>query len=145
MKRQSKFKLRICILFLSTQLIAQQRIKLKGVIMENDYHEKISWVKSKPVALVSKDFIVSAMNVKFIQIYFGAQQVEGEQVIMPIRLVNQYQDSDWIFFDEISYLLGSRKEIRRGKGVRFKIKDDDIKRRVDRGVKERSDIKERVC
>ena len=40
----------------------QEKIKLKGVIMKNDYHKKISWVKSKPVSLESKDFTVSTLS-----------------------------------------------------------------------------------
>lgn len=120
----------------------QEKLKLKGVLMTNDYHEKISWIKSKPTPLVKKDFTVNANSVKNIQIYFGAKMVDGKQLIMPIRLVNNYFDKSWIFFDEVSYLLGSRKEIRQGKGVVFKIKDDDTTRDTfSFGVHEKSDIK----
>ncbi len=109
--------------------------------MTNDYHEKISWVKSKPTPLVSKDFTVNANSVKNIQIYFGAKMVDGKQVIMPIRLVNNYFDKNWIFFDEVSYLLGTRKEIRQGKGIVFKIKDKETTRNtIGVGVNEVSDI-----
>lgn len=121
---------------------SQERIKLKGVLMTNDYHEKTSWIKSKPTPLVKKDFTVNANSVTNIQIYFGAKMVDGKQVIMPIRLVNNYFAKNWIFFDEVSYLLGSRKEIRQGKGVVFKIKDNDTTRdNLSYEVHEQSDIK----
>ena len=123
-------------------LFSQERIKLKGVLMTNDYHEKKTWIKSKPTPLVNKDFTVSANSVKNIQIYFGAKMVDGKQVIMPIRLVNNYFDTSWIFFDEVSYLLGSRKEVRQGKGVVFKIKDKETTRNtIGVEVNEVSDIK----
>lgn len=129
--------------FLGANILkAQEKLKLKGVLMTNDYHKKISWIKSKPTPLVNKDFSVSANSVKNIQIYFGAEMVDGKQVIMPIRLVNNYFDSNWIFFDEVSYLLGGRKEIRQGKGVVFKIKDNETTRNTISGrVNEESDIK----
>ncbi len=122
--------------------VGQEKLKLKGVLMTNDYHEKISWIKSKPTPLVNKDFTVNANSVKNIQIYFGAKMVDGKQVIMPIRLVNNYFDKNWIFFDEVSYLLGTRKEIRQGRGVVFKIKDKEtIRKTTGVGVNEVSDIK----
>jgi hypothetical protein len=80
----------------------QKPVKLKGVIMKNDYHENMSWVKSKPIPLVRKDFTVSALDVKYIQIYFGLKVVDGKQTMTPIRMVNNYKDQDWIFFDEVS-------------------------------------------
>lgn len=80
------------------------------------------------------------LNVKYIQLYFGLQVVNGKQVILPLRLVNNYKDQDWIFFDEISYLVGSRNEVRQGKGVLFKIQDIDTNRNINRGVIEYSDI-----
>lgn len=115
-------------------------IKLKGVEVENDYHNNISWIKSKPIPLVSKDFTVSAYSVTYIQIYFGMYVKEGKQFMTPIRLVNRYRDSDWIFFDEVSYLLGSRKDVRAGKGVVFKVTDTDTNRDVNRGISEKSDV-----
>lgn len=115
-------------------------IKLKGVEVENDYHNNISWIMSKPIPLVSKDFTVSPYSVTYIQIYFGMYVEDGKQYMTPIRLVNKYKDTDWIFFDEVSYLLGSRKEVRAGKGKVFKVKDDDTKTNVNRGISEKSDI-----
>ncbi|GFD92209.1 hypothetical protein KUL156_41740 [Alteromonas sp. KUL156] len=137
---------KILLLFLTVligvfQTFSQEKIKLKGVLMTNDYHKKITWVKSKPTPLVKKDFTVGANSVKNIQIYFGAKMEDGKQIIMPIRLVNNYFDTSWIFFDEVSYLLGSRKEIRQGKGVVFKIKDKETTRNtIGVEVHEQSDI-----
>lgn len=128
---------------LSTILYAQEkapRIKLKGVLMQNDYHKKISWVKSKPVSLESKDFTVSALSTTYIQIYFGFMEKDGKPYLTNVRLVNHFDDSDWIFYDEVSYLLGSRKEIREHKGTVFTIKTDKTVRDVDNGVTEHSDI-----
>ena len=118
----------------------EEPIKLKGVEVENDYHNNISWIKSKPIPLVSKDFTVSPYSVTYIQIYFGMYVKDGKQYMTPIRLVNKYRDSDWIFFDEVSYLLGSRKDVRAGKGVVFKVMDKETDRDVNKGISEKSDI-----
>jgi hypothetical protein len=118
----------------------EEPIKLKGVEVENDYHNNISWIKSKPIPLVSKDFTVSPYSVTYIQIYFGMYVKDGKQFMTPIRLVNRYRDSDWIFFDEVSYLLGNRKDVRAGKGVVFKITDIDTNRDVNKGISEKSDV-----
>lgn len=118
----------------------EEPIRLKGVEMENDYHNNISWIKSKPIPLVSKDFTISPYSVTYIQIYFGMYVKDGKQFMTPIRLVNRYRDSDWIFFDEVSYLLGSRKDVRAGKGVVFKVTDPDTNRDVNKGISERSDV-----
>ena len=130
----------ICVNLTFSQEKSQERIKLKGVLMENDYHNNITWIKSKPVPLVSKDFSVSATNVTHMQIYFGMYMQDSIQKITPIRLVNKYRDSDWIFFDKISYLFGTRKEVRAGKGKTFKIENLETDRNVNRGVSEKSDI-----
>lgn len=132
----------ILLLFLTSSYSQEKQVpvKLKGIVLQNDYHNNISWIKSKPTPLVSKDFTVSALQVKYIQIYFGLEVVNKEQQITPIRLVNNYKDKDWIFFDEVSYLLGTRKEVRAGKGIIFKIKDDDTNRDVHNGVSEYSDV-----
>lgn len=122
------------------QEIKEDPIKLKGVEVENDYHNNISWIKSKPIPLVSKDFTVNTYSVSYIQIYFGMYVKDGKQYITPIRLVNRYKDRDWIFFDEISYLLGNKKEIKEGKGVIFKINDNKTDKDVNKGVSEYSDI-----
>ncbi|MGK4566769.1 hypothetical protein [Flavobacterium sp. 3HN19-14] len=129
-----------CISSIHAQDEKPEPIKLKGVIIENDFHENITWIKSKPIPLVRKDFTVNALEVTFIQIYFGLKVVDGKQTMTPIHIVNNYKSSDWIFFDEVSYLLGSGKEIRQGKGVTFKITDDDTNRDVNRGVSEFSDV-----
>ena len=118
----------------------EEPIKLNGVEVENDYHNNISWIKSKPIPLVSKDFTVSPYSVTYIQIYFGMYVKDGKQYMTPIRLVNKYRDSDWIFFDEVSYLLGSRKDVRAGKGVVFKVTDKETDRDVNKGISEKSDI-----
>lgn len=118
----------------------EEPIKLKGVEVENDYHNNISWIKSKPIPLVSKDFTVSPYSVTYIQIYFGMYVKDGKQYMTPIRLVNKYRDNDWIFFDEISYLLGSRKDVRAGKGVVFKVTDKETDTDVNKGISEKSDI-----
>lgn len=119
----------------------QEKLRLKGVVMNNNYHKKITWIKSKPTPLEKKDFTVRADMVSNIQIYFGGKMVDGKQVIMPIRLVNNFFDKNWIFFDEVSYLLGSRKEIRQGKGVVFNVKDDDtVRNTVGVRVHEKSDV-----
>lgn len=108
--------------------------------MENDYHEKISWIKSKPVSLSSKDFTVNVLETTYIQIYFGLKEKDGKPYLTEMRLVNNYDDTDWVFFDEVSYLFGSRKEIRNHKGVTFKLEDNETVRNTNRGVTERSDI-----
>lgn len=118
----------------------EEPIKLKGVEVENDYHNNITWIKSKPIPLVSKDFTVSPYSVTYIQIYFGMYVKDGKQFMTPIRLVNRYKDSDWIFFDEISYLLGSRKDVRAGKGVVFKVTDTETNKDVNKGISEESDV-----
>lgn len=118
----------------------EEPIKLKGVEVENDYHKNISWIKSKAIPLVSKDFTVSPYSVTYIQIYFGMYVKDGKQYMTPIRLVNRYKDSEWIFFDEVSYLLGSRKEVKAGKGVVFKVVDDETDKDVNKGISEHSDI-----
>lgn len=129
---------------LSTSSFGQETkedpIKIKGVEVENDYHNNISWIKSKPIPLVSKDFTVNTYSVSYIQIYFGMYVKDGKQYITPIRLVNRYKDRDWIFFDEISYLLGNKKEIKEGKGVIFKINDNETDKDVNKGISEYSDI-----
>jgi len=120
---------------------AQEKpLKLKGVIMENDYHEKITWIKSKPIPLDEKDFTVSTYDVSYIQLYFGLYMKDGKQQITPIHIVNSYNQTKWIFFDEISYLLGSRKEVRAGKGISFKLYDKDTNTNVDGRVTEKSDV-----
>ncbi|MDB0599891.1 hypothetical protein PL373_01725 [Tenacibaculum maritimum] len=93
-------------------LNAQKKLKLKGVLMQNDYHEKISWVKSKPTSIEKKDFSVSALATTYLQIYYGIKEKNGKPFLTNIRLINHFDDKDWVFFDEVSYLLGSRKEIR---------------------------------
>lgn len=118
----------------------EEPIKLKGVEVENDYHKNISWIKSKPIPLVSKDFTVSPYSVTYIQIYFGMYVKNGKQYMTPIRLVNRYKDSEWIFFDEVSYLLGNKKEVKAGKGVVFKVVDDETDKDVNKGISEHSDI-----
>lgn len=118
----------------------QKKLKLKGVIMQNDYHEKITWIRSKPIPLEQKDFTVSAYDVSYIQLYFGIYVEDSVQKITPIHIVNSYNNTNWIFFDEISYLLGSRKEVREHKGKTFKIHDADTKRDVNGRVKEKSDV-----
>jgi hypothetical protein len=130
----------ICFNLTFSQEKTEEPIKLKGVSMENDYHNNITWIKSKPIPLVSKDFSVSALDITHMQIYFGMYMEDGKQKITPIRLINKYRDSDWIFFDQISYLFGTRKEVRAGKGTVFKIEDIDTDRNVNRGVSEKSDI-----
>jgi len=123
-----------------SQETKEEPIKLKGVEVENDYHNNISWIKSKPISLVSKDFTVSPYSVTYIQIYFGMYVKDGKQFMTPIRLVNRYRDSDWIFFDEVSYLLGSRKDVRAGKGVIFKVTDTETNKDVNKGISEKSDV-----
>lgn len=123
-----------------SQETKEEPIKLKGVEVENDYHNNISWIKSKPISLVSKDFTVSSYSVTYIQIYFGMYVKDGKQFMTPIRLVNRYRDSDWIFFDEVSYLLGSRKDVRAGKGVIFKVTDTETNKDVNKGISEKSDV-----
>lgn len=54
--------------------------------------------------------------------------------------MNRYKDSEWIFFDEVSYLLGNRKEVKAGKGVVFKVVDDETDKDVNKGISEHSDI-----
>lgn len=127
-------------IFSMSFVFSQDKIKLKGVLMENDYHKKISWVKSKPVSLESKDFTVSALSTTYLQIYFGFMEKDGKPYLTNVRLVNHFDDSDWIFYDEVSYLLGSRKEIREHKGTVYTIKTDKTVRDVDNGVTEHSDI-----
>ena len=61
----------------------EEPIKLKGVEVENDYHNNISWIKSKPIPLVSKDFTVSPYSVTYIQIYFGMYVKDGKQYMTP--------------------------------------------------------------
>jgi hypothetical protein len=124
----------------SQEVKKEEPIRLKGVDVDNDYHNNISWIKSKPIALVSKDFTVSPYSVTYIQIYFGMYVREGKQYMTPIRLVNKYRDSDWIFFDEVSYLLGSRKDVKYGKSIVFKVQDDETKTDVNKGISEESDI-----
>ena len=126
--------------FVSQNQEQKETLRLKGVIMENDYHNNITWIKSKPVSLVQKDLIVSAYSTSHIQLYFGLYMEDSVQKITPIHIVNTYRNSDWIFFDEISYLLGSRKEVRAGKGVNFKLYDGKTKTKVSNGVTERSDV-----
>lgn len=118
----------------------QENLKLKGIVMKNDYHRKTTWIKSKPIPLVTKDFIVSAYEVTYIQLYFGMYIEDSVQKVTPIHIVNCYNSSNWVFFDEISYLLGSRKEVREHRGTTFKLYDKDTKKEVDRGVEEYSDI-----
>ncbi|CAA0242177.1 conserved hypothetical protein [Tenacibaculum maritimum] len=123
-----------------TSINAQKKIKLKGVTMKNDYHKKISWVKSKPVSLETKDFTVSTLSTTYLQIYFGIMEKDGKPFLTNIRLVNHFDDSNWIFYDEVSYLLGSRKEIRNHKGTVFTVSVDETVRNVRGGVTEHSDI-----
>lgn len=115
-------------------------LRLKGVQVEKDYHKNITWIKSKPVALVEKDFTVSAYDCSYIQLYFGLYMEDSVQKITPIRIVNAYNNSEWIFFDEVSYLLGSRSEVRAGKGKVFQISDKDTRKKVEKGVSEKSDV-----
>ena len=117
----------------------EEPIKLKGVEVENDYHENISWIKSKPIPLVSKDFTISAYSVCYIQIYFGMYVRDGKQYMTPIHLVNRYKDQNWIFFDQISYLFGTSKEVRYGKGTVFKTTNVETKTDVKYGISETSD------
>lgn len=126
----------------SANLFSQQSdvLKLKGVKMESDLHEKITWIKSKPVSLEYKDFFVSAYDCTHIELYFGLYLKDGVQKATPIRIVNTYKKANWIFFDEISYLVGSRKEILEGKGGTFKLYDRETSRKVKNGVTERSDV-----
>ena len=117
----------------------EEPIKLKGVEVENDYHENISWIKSKPIPLVSKDFTISAYSVSYIQVYFGMYVRDGKQYMTPIHLVNRYKDQNWIFFDQISYLFGTSKEVRYGKGTVFKTTNVETKTDVKYGISETSD------
>jgi hypothetical protein len=132
----------ICLTALKTysQEKASSVLRLKGVTIENDYHEKITWVKSKPIPLVEKDFTVSAYDCSYIQLYFGLYMEDSVQKITPIRIVNAYKNSNWIFFDEVSYLLGSRSDIREGKGQSFKLFDSRTRTKVEKGVSEKSDV-----
>jgi len=141
---KNKLLLLLTVLCLTSALVysqeKQENLKLKGVIMKNDYHENITWIKSKPIPLVPKDFTVSTYNVSYIQLYFGMYVEDSVQKITPIHIVNSYNNSSWIFFDEISYLLGSRKEVREHRGKVFKLFDKDTKTDVDNGVTEHSDV-----
>ena len=135
----------IALITMSSQLSAQDSIpqvtKLKDVEIVNDYHENIKWIKSKPVPLVKKDFLSSAYDVTYMQIYFGMYvKPDGSQGITPIRLINRYKDNDWIFFDEVSYLFGSWKEVRSGKGKVFKIQTEKTDKEVTFGISEKSDV-----
>ena len=58
----------LCLAIAHAQDKKEDPIKLKGVEVVNDYHENISWIKSKPIALVKKDFLESAYEVSYIQI-----------------------------------------------------------------------------
>ena len=62
------------------------------------------------------------------------------QYMTPIRLINRYNDNEWISFDEVSYLPGNRKEVRAGKVVIFKVIDDETNKDVNKGISEHSDI-----
>lgn len=132
----------ISLFFANTYAQEEQEkpLRLKGVTMENDYHKDISWIKSRPIPLEAKEFTTSAYDVSYIQLYFGMYVEDGKQKITEIHIVNQYRNSRWVFFDEISYLLGSRKEIRSHQGKVFGFKDDDTNTKVDRGVAEKSDV-----
>lgn len=138
-----KTVLTIIAIIVLTSINAQEkpkRIKLKGVTIQNDYHENISWVNSKNVSLNSRDYIYFGSETScYMQLYFGIKEVNGKPFLIPIRLKNSFYSDSWIFFDEISYLFGSRKEIRAGKGVRFKITTSG-KRKVGNGISEKSTI-----
>ncbi|WP_440881406.1 hypothetical protein [Tenacibaculum sp. C7A-26P2] len=100
----------------------KERVKLKGVEMQNDYHNKISWVLSKKVALNSRDFIYFGSPIQsYLRLYYGIKEVDGKPYITSLKLGNSFFSDEWVFFDEISYLIGTRKEIKEWKGVNFKV------------------------
>lgn len=132
-------KITLLLLLVSSIVLSQEKLKLKGVTIQNDPHEKVSWIKSKPIALENKDFFVSPLEVSYIQLYYGLKEIDGKPFITDIRIINNFQDNDWIFYDEVSYLLGSRKEIRQSLSKVFKLEELETTRSVKNGVTEFSD------
>lgn len=111
----------------------------KGVKIKNDEHEGVSWIKSKNVDIVRSDTFSSASAT--MSIYFGVTKINGKVKIMPLRIVNTLNVSDWIFFNKISILYGTLKQKRDGTREKFTIYDDDTSRNVSGGgVSEKSDI-----
>ncbi|WP_179008633.1 hypothetical protein [Winogradskyella forsetii] len=89
---------------------SQEKILLKGILMEKDYRKRISWVKSKPVSLEDKDFSVSALSTIYLQIHFGIMEKDGKPYLSNIRLFNHYDDSDWFFMMRLFiYLVVEKK------------------------------------
>jgi len=132
--------LTICISTIVNTQEKLPKIKLKGVTIQNDYHENIGWINSKNVSLNSSDVIYFGGKTScYMQLYFGLKEVDKKPHLIPIRLKNSFYSNDWIFFDEISYLFGSRKDIRAGNGVRFKIKTSG-KRKIGNRISEKSTI-----
>lgn len=105
----------------------------KGVVINNDEHKGISWIKSKEIPIdIDKDITMS--------IYFGVMKKDGKIVVTPMRLVNDLNLSSWLFFDEVSILLGTRKDRVAGTVKRYLYKAEDPYRDARRGgVKEKSD------
>ena len=110
-----KLLLLISVVFISCFSYCQkpEKIRLKGVEMRNDYHEKISWVLSKKVFLNKSEAIyLNNPTSCFMQLYFGITEVAGKAYLTPLKLQNTFSSNEWVFFDEISFLFGTRKEIR---------------------------------
>jgi len=103
----------------------QKPLKLKGVIVDNHYHDGYSTIWSKPIPLEQKSFENSATIVSHMRIGFNMRVIDGKQHISNLFILNEYKADNWVFFDEISYLFGSKKEVKYGKGVVFKYDGGD--------------------
>ncbi|HET8839748.1 MAG TPA: hypothetical protein VFM82_12230 [Flavobacteriaceae bacterium] len=118
---------------------SQEELKLKGVTMENDHHKGISWVKSKEVRL-NKDGVWSGSSSDCnMQLYFGIKEIDGKAFLTPIKLQSLFWGDEWVFFDEISFLFGTPKEIRDWKGTKFTLETSG-KRSVGNGISEESTV-----
>ncbi len=115
------------------------QIRLKGIEVSNHEKDKSSILMSKPVALEKGSFLGNVTGLKKLQILFSAKEKEGKQYFSPIGLFNTYTSDDWLFFDEVVYIVGTKEQIKNGNAFEFRVKDKNVTRNVtETGIKETS-------
>ncbi len=82
-----------------------------GVIIQHDRHAERIWISSKPVKFEKG----------FIQIYYGLKKTEGKIEKLPMRIKVHYQNSSWIFFEEVSFTFSFQKDDDKFSKVSYKV------------------------
>ncbi len=112
----------------------------KGINAVYDEHEGILWISSEDIYIDQPDSY-SSISVSM-KLYFGLRKYNDQIRMTPLRLMNEIQVPEWVFFNQISFLYGTLAEKRDGTRKKFQLTDMQTDTEVLRNglVRETSDV-----